>query len=350
MDIGLNLEQVLTVEGPRVLPEDMDAGVAIGTFLQELRRLPDVQQAAGSYSLPGKGFNWNGASIRKASDEPADAIRGVATYVDTAFASLYGLELIAGRSFGEVTISDAEDATWMVITNETTIRSLGFPAPTEAIDQLLDIGGYEAQIIGVYKDFNWSSAHTEQQNIVFGPTTQGRNISLRLSTTDLARTITEVKTLYNQLFPGNVFNYAFLDEVFDQQYKNDIRFAKLFSLFTGLAIFIACLGLFALAAYTAQQRQKEIGVRKILGASVENVVTLLSADFLKLIVIGYIVAAPLAWYVMNEWLQDFVYKVEIGISVFIVAGLAAVILGLATVSWQSIKAAIANPVDSLRDE
>lgn len=350
IDLGLDLEQVLTIEGPRVLPEERDAATATATFLQELRRLPAIQQAAVSSSLPGRGFNWNGAAIRKATDDPANAIRGVATYIDSSFAKLYGLELVAGKTFGDITFSDAEDAPWPVIANEKTVKSLGFSSPAEAIDQRLDIGGYEALIIGVYKDFNWSSAHTEQQNVVFGHTLQGRNVSLRLSTHDLSGTISEIKEVYSELFPGNVFNYQFVDEVFDQQYKNDVRFAKLFTLFAGLAIFIACLGLFGLAAFTSQQRQKEIGIRKILGASVENVVGLLSADFLKLIIIGFVVAAPIAWYIMNQWLEDFAYKVQIGAGVFLLAGLAAGAIALLTVSWQSIKAAIANPVDSLREE
>lgn len=350
MDLGLNLEQVLTIEGPRILPEETDPATATATFLQELRRLPAIEQAAASSTLPGQGFNWNGAAIRKATDDPANAIRGVATYIDTSFAKLYGLELVAGKGFEDITLSDAEDAPWTVITNEKTIKSLGFASPAEAIDQMLDIGGNEAQIIGVYKDFNWSSAHGEQQNIVFGPTSSGRHISLRVSTHDLPATISQVQSIYNQLFPSNVFNFQFVDEAFDQQYKNDIRFARLFSVFAGLAIFIACLGLFGLAAFTSQQRKKEIGIRKVLGASVEHVVALLSIDFLKLVIIGFVVAVPIAWYMMSLWLEDFAYRIEIEIEVFLLAGLAAGMIALATVSWQSMRAALANPVESLREE
>lgn len=350
MDLGLDLEQVLTIEGPRVLPEETDRATATATFLQELRRLPAVQQTAASSSLPGQGFNWNGASIRKATDDPANAIRGVATYIDTSFADLYGLELVAGNGFEDITLSDAEDASWTVITNETAVKALGFSSPAEAVDQMLDIGGGEARIIGVYKDFYWSSAHGEQQSIVFGPTSNGRHISLRIATHDLPSTISNIQAVYNRLFPGNVFHYAFADEVFDQQYHNDQRFARLFSVFAALAIFIACLGLFGLAAFTAQQRTKEIGIRKVMGATVGHVVALLSRDFLKLVIIGFVVAVPIAWYTMNQWLEDFAYRIQIGAGVFLLAGLAAILIALATVSWQSVKAALANPVDSLRDE
>ena len=350
MDVGLNLEQVLTVPAPRILPEGTDRAVATTTFLNELRRLPGVKQAASSASLPGAGFNWNGAAIRKATDDPAKAIRGVATYIDTTFASLYGLELVAGNEFADITISEAEDAPWMVIVNEKAVESLGFASAEEALDEALDIGGYEARIVGVYKNFNWSSAHQEQQNIVFGPTSAGRHISLRLSAGDLPSTIADVQKVYERLFPGNVFNYAFADDAFDQQYRNDQRFANLFSISAGMAIFIACLGLFGLVAFTAQQRTKEIGMRKVLGATVASIVGLLSKDFLKLVLVGFLLAVPVAWYMMDQWLKNFAYRIEISAGTFVVSGIVALFIALATVSWQSVQAALANPVNSLRNE
>ena len=349
-DLGLNIEQVLTIEGPRNLAEGADRASVTANFLHELRKLPDIEQAASSHSLPGERFNWNGASIRKATDDPINALRGVATYVDTSFAKLYGLELLAGQGFEDITLSDAEDAPWPVIINQHLVKSLGFEGPAVAINERLDIGGYEAQIVGVYKDFNWTSAHQEQQNIVLGPSSTGRHISLKVSTSDLPITIGKVESLYNEFFPANVFNYNFVDQIFDQQYKNDIRFAKLFGLFAGLAIFIACLGLFGLASFTSQQRKKEIGVRKVLGASVSSVVKLLNIDFIKLVIIGFVVAVPIAWYIMDQWLAEFAYRIEIGTGVFLLAGLVALLIAMLTVSGQSIKAAITNPVDSLREE
>lgn len=349
-DLGLNMDKVLIVEGPRNLPEEANETNPIANLLQELRKLPEIEQAAASFSLPGQGFNWNGAMIRKATDEPINSVRGVATYIDSSFAMLYELELVAGKGFEDITFSNEEDATWFITINETLVKSLGFESPELAINELLLIGDYEAQVVGVYKDFNWSSAHQEQQNIVFGPTFGGTRISLRLSTNDLPAAIGKIESVYTEMFPANVFDYEFLDQAFDQQYKNDIRFAKLFGLFAGLAIFIACLGLFGLASFTSQQRKKEIGVRKVLGASVGSVVTLLNTDFLKLVVFGFVLAVPVAWYIMHQWLKEFAYKIEIGLGVFAIAGLAALIIAVITVSGQSIKAAGANPVESLRDE
>ena len=350
MDLGLDLEQVLTVPAPRILPPETDRAAATATFLQELRRLPAVRQAAASSSLPGQGFNWNGAAIRKSTDDEANAIRGVATYIDSAFAELYGLKLMAGREFADVTIPEGEDAPWMIIVNETAAKALGFPSPADVVGEALNIGGYDARVIGVYEDFRWSSAHEEQQSIVFGPTQGGRHISLRFSTSDLPAAISEVQALYSQLFPGNVFRYAFADESFDQQYKNDQRFARLFTISAGMAIFIACLGLLGLVAFTAQQRTKEIGMRKVLGATVPNIVALLSKDFLKLVGLGFLLAVPLAWYIMDQWLQNFPYRIEINAGIFILSGSVALLIALATVSWQSVQAALANPVESLRNE
>jgi putative ABC transport system permease protein len=338
------------VQAPRVLPEGTDRATATATFMQELRRHPSVRQASASSSIPGRGFNWNGAAIRKAEDDPSNAIRGVATYIDTAFATLYGLELVAGKEFADVTISDDENAPWMIIINETAVKTLGFPSAREAIDQPLNIGGYDARVIGVYKDFNWSSAHQERQSIVFGPTTSGQHISLRLATNDLPAAISSVQAIYDRLFPGNVFRYAFADEAFDQQYRNDQRFATLFTISAGMAIFIACLGLLGLVAFTAQQRTKEIGMRKVLGATVTNIVTLLSKDFLKLVTAGFLIAVPIAWYTMSQWLENFAYRIQIGAGIFVISGVVALLIALLTVSWQSVKAALANPVNSLRNE
>jgi putative ABC transport system permease protein len=350
IDLGLNINQVLTMRAPRVLPENTDRATVMQTFKQQLANIPGIQQSALSSSIPGAGFNWNGAAIRKATDDPSAAIRGVATYVDSTFANLYGLKLLVGKEFKDITLSQDKDAPWNVILNETAVASLAFSSPAEAVDQMIDIGGYRAQIIGVYKDFNWSSAHQARQNIVFGQTTRGSHISVRLATTETASVIAQIQKLYQTLFPGNVFTYAFADEAFDLQYQNDQRFAKLFSIAAGMTIFIACMGLFGLVAFTAQQRIKEIGVRKVLGATVTDIVGLLSKDFLKLVVIGLILAVPVTWYVMNEWLQNFAYRTNVNFFTLLVSGSLAIMIALLTVSWQSFKAAIANPVDSLRNE
>lgn len=348
MDLGMGLEQVMTVPAPRILPETSNRKEAIKTFMQELHQLSAVQQTATSAALPGKGFSFSTENIRKAEADPSTDIHGSVTSVDTTFTGLYDLELVAGNGFKGILQANPEP--WLVLANETAIHALGFDTPEDALQQDVLIVGNKGTIVGVLKDFHWSSAHQEREVAFFRLWQGNANISIKVNTENLPQTIAEVEDIYQKLFPGNPFQYAFADETFEAQYRNDQRFAKLFNLFAALAIFIACLGLFGLATFTAQQRKKEIGVRKVLGATLTNVVMLLSKDFLKLVLIGFLVAIPIAWYTMSRWLEDFAYHIQIGAWVFLLAGLAAVLIAVATVSWQSLKAALANPVDSLRDE
>jgi putative ABC transport system permease protein len=350
MDLGLNLEKVVTIRAARVLPENTNRAQVTETFIQQINAIPGVLKAARSSTVPGSGFNWNGAAIRKSTDDPSAAIRGVATYIDSTFTKVYGLTPVAGKEFKDVPWTNDPEAPWNVMVNETTVKSMGYASSADAVDQLVFIGDYRAQIVGVYKDFNWSSAHEARQNIVFGYTSTGRYVSVKLTAANAADVISKIKTLYEAQFPGNIFQYAFADESFDQQYKNDQRFAKLFSVASGMATFIACLGLLGLVAFTAQQRTKEIGMRKVLGASAADIVTLLSKDFLKLIVIGFILAVPITWYTMNQWLDNFAYREEVNLWVLALAGGLAMLIAMITVSWQSLKAALANPVNSLRSE
>lgn len=354
MDLGLTLEQVLTVDSPRVLPDGMDDDAALArftTFVGELRRIPSVRQAATSASLPGQGFNWNGASVRRAEADPTTAIRGVATYIDTSFASLYGIELVASDGPEAFTpLPDSTERPWALIANETAVRSLGFDSPEAALGQAIDFGGNDARIVGVARDVRWSSVHEPQESIFFGRTQGGNRISLRVSTADLPGTVAAVQAAYDRFFPGNVFTYAFADETFDRQYRNDERFATLFALFAGLAIAIACLGLFGLASFTAQQRTKEIGVRKVLGASEKSIVALLSKDFARLIVVAVVVASPVAYLLMRRWLEGFAEHVALGPGVFLAAGSLAVVLALVAVASQALRAASTDPVNALRYE
>ncbi len=350
MDLGLELEQVLTVDGPRVLPEGTDLGQAMTTFVQEIERIPSVLKTARSTSLPGQGFNWNGASFRKAEDNPASTLSGVVTYIDTSFADVYGLRLAAGRDFSEVTSADTAGGMWPVMASESTTRALGFTSPGEAVGEALDIGGYAATLVGVYEDFSWSSAHEARQSVFFGYTGGGRHVSMRVGAADLPAALPAIEAVYHRLFPGNVFQYAFADEVFAAQYQKDERFATLFTFFAGLAIAIACLGLFGLAAFTAQQRRKEIGVRKALGASVLGLSALLTRDFLKLVGVAVLVGIPVAYLLMRRWLAGFAYQTDLGVGIFVLVAVLALLLALLTVAYQATRAALTDPVRALRAE
>ncbi|QEC52992.1 putative ABC transport system permease protein [Anseongella ginsenosidimutans] len=344
MDLGMNLEQILTVPSPRFLPDDTNKTDRIAPFLQELRQLPGVWQTATSGSVPGRDFSFTG-TFRKAMDDPSANVSVSGGPIDTNFLSLYGIELVAG-DLTEISYSIPEGATPPMLINETAALSLGFDKPADALGEKLTFG----RVAGVLKDFNWSSGHQARGNIMFQLFQRNSQISIKVNTANLSQTITSIEEIYRQHFPSNPFQYAFVDEQFEQQYKNDQRFARLFAIFTTLAIFIACLGLFGLTVFSVRQRTKEIGIRKVMGASISNVVALLSGDYIKLVLIASAIATPIAWYVMNRWLEDFAYRIEIRWWIFALGATLSVGLALLTISFQSIKAALMNPVKSLRSE
>lgn len=350
MDLGINLEQILTVSGPQVLPDGTDVAQAAATFSHEVRQIPSVRQVATSASLPGRGFLWYSSNLRREAADPSTGVNGVLTEIDTSFARLYGLELVAGRGFEGVSATRPEGEPRPVIVNETAVRAAGFNTPSEAVDQLVAMGGARFRVVGVFKDFNWSSAHMQREAAVFALTPAGGQFSMKVSTENLLQTVADIERIYRTLFPGNPFLFGFGDEQFEAQYRSDHRFAALFTLFAALAITIACLGLLGLTATAVARRVKEIGIRKVLGANVPGLVALVSKEFVFLIVLANIVSVPPAYYVMERWLDDFAYRIDISWWIFVIAGLVALTMALATVSYQSIRAALANPVKSLRYE
>lgn len=350
LDSGMELEHVLAVPAPRVLPDDVDRADAVETFTQELRQLSAVRQIATSSALPGQGFTFYTNNVRLATGDGADEIAGVGARIDTSFARLYGLELVAGDGFGPVTLPTPESEPRPIVINETAVKSLGLVSPVEALGRDLFVGDVRSRIVGVLRDFNWTSAHDARDNAFFYLGRDNGHISIRVGANDLPGTIASVETAYRQQFPDDPFRYSFVDEAFAQQYRGDERFATLFTLFTGLAIFIACLGLFGLASFTAARRTKEIGVRKVLGATVPSIALLLVKDFLKLVGLAFLVAAPLAYVGMQRWLEGFAYHIDIGPGVFLLTGFIVVLITVLTVGYQSVGAALANPVRSLRVE
>ena len=352
LDVGLDLDQVLMVTSPRVLPEGMESRTAEHSFREEVRKLPAVTGAAFSGNMVGDGF-VDGGPARLDTADPSAARDVWVTAVDHDFTEVYSIDLVAGEQFREGMPS------WFVgprsvprpaLINETAVQTFGLASNEAALNQIIMQGSLRYVVLGVLEDFNWSSAHRPAEPVLFRHNPTNRFLSLKVSTANLAGTIAAVRETFEAMFPGNSFEYHFADAVFDAQYQDDKRFAALFGVFAGLAILIACLGLLGLVSFTAARRSKEIGIRKVLGASVINLVSLLSADFLKLVGIAFLLAAPLAYFGMQQWLDNFAYRIEIGPGVFVTAGALALAIALLTVSYQSIKAALANPVKSLRYE
>ena len=271
--------------------------------------------------------------------------------VDENYIPTLGMHIIKGRNFS----TDFQTDSTGIIINEAAAKLLGFNDPLNKTLYYMndfkngkDLTAYH--IVGIVKDFNFSSLREEVTPLALFFHEQNGSISFRINTTNIPGLIAQVESKWKTMASGQPFNYSFMDDDFNNIYKSEQQTGKIFISFAALAIFIACLGLFGLVTYAAEQRTKEIGIRKVLGASVSTIVGMLSKDFLKLIIIAAFIAFPVAWWAMHSWLQHFAYRISITGWVFVIAGGMALIIALLTVSFQAIKAAIANPVKSLRTE
>jgi putative ABC transport system permease protein len=268
-------------------------------------------------------------------------------YVDTTYLDTYNMKLVTGRFFSR---DFPTDSTKAVLVNEAAVRTFGWKDPANAIGKRFGKGQDEKKVIGVIKDFNFESLHKPVEALLIGYTQYGNRLSLKVDQAHLDEGIAHLKQTWRTAAPDIPLNYQFVDESIAKQYNNEQKMQGTFYVFAGLSLFIACLGLFGLSTFVVKRKVKEIGVRKVLGASVSGIVQLLSKDFMKLVLIALVIASPLAWYFMNNWLKDFAYRVEIHWWIFLVAGMVALLIALITVSFQSIRAALANPVNSLRSE
>jgi putative ABC transport system permease protein len=346
--LGLTLTQRLVLAGPTVATDAQ--GDRNDAFKQELARLPFVQKVAASNNVPGIGYNFGTNGITRPNPIPGDENKNYRMFItDHRFFDVYGIRFAQGRPF---TKAEA-DASWnnapKVIVNERAARQLGYD-PKQPVTGRKLLWGKEYEIVGLVKDYHHLSMHQPIDPVIFLPSVGYSYFTVQTDTRDLPAKLTQLEGLYKQTFPGNPFEYFFADEAYDRQFRAERQLGQVFVAASLVAILIACLGIFGLAAFAAQQRTKEIGVRKVLGASVTSIVALLSKDFLKLVVIAIVIATPLAWWAMHRWLQNFAYRIDIEWWVLAGAGVLAVGIALLTVSFQSVKAALMNPVKSLRSE
>ncbi|MEO0858517.1 MAG: FtsX-like permease family protein, partial [Bacteroidota bacterium] len=254
---------------------------------------------------------------------------------------------VAGRGFDPAFSTDSSEA---YLLNETAAREFGYADVADAVGKSAGFWGRGGTIIGIVEDFHPYGLRSEIPTLGLRIENRITRFTLRLKTDDLPATIASIDDLWQAAVPHRPFSYYFVDETFDAQYRAETRFGQVFAVFAVLAIFIACLGLFGLASFTAAQRTKEIGVRKVLGASVPGLVTLLAKDFLVLVVAGFAVAVPVVWYGMSRWLADFAYRTDVGVLVFLLAGGLALGVALLTVTSQSLRAATTDPINALRYE
>lgn len=320
------------------------------TAINDLKRLATIKSVSAVQSIPGDVES--GRSIRKLSTDK-DGLPVKTCHTDGSISATMQLELLAGNPLPN-TLAETDTTCYMLV-NETVAQYLGFQTPAEAVGKMVHSElGDKSLITGVVKNFNYGSLKNEIGGYIYytmnGAPESIRTLLVRYNTTNLSQLLGQIQDVFKNDLPNTAFDYQFLDSHVQNLYIAEQHTANTAAIFSLLAIFIACLGLFGLAAFTAEQRTKEIGIRKVLGASVSGITELLTRDFLKLILLAILIATPIAWWVMNKWLTDFVYRIQIAWWVFVLAGLVAIIIALITISFQSIKAATANPVKSLRTE
>jgi putative ABC transport system permease protein len=345
-ELGVNIEETLVLRDYAY--RDTTYAETIRSFKEELKRHPDVVSVTASGDVPGKevGNSWGLRWERS----PSPSFRRARTFaVDDQFIDQYDLELIAGRPFSDDYRRTDEVP---LIINETAMRIFGIPGPEEAIGEVITSGDSPfGRIVGVLKDYHQEALKFNFKPIVFYHGRQGWTFySLKLNTSDVQDVVNYAEQQWRAHFPGSPFSSFFLDEFFNQQYLADRRFGQIFGLFTILAILVASLGLFGLSSFSVARRTKEIGIRKVLGASVRQILFLLSKEYFRLILVAGLVALPFAYWLMRRWLTNYAYHIELGWWFFLVPFLAVLFIAALTVSYQSIRAATANPVEALRYE
>jgi putative ABC transport system permease protein len=343
--LGYDREQLIAMD----LDETM--GNSYNSFREELLRNPGVQVVGRSSRIPtGRLLDSQGAGVIEGDSVSQSGADIKYVLADENFIPAYKIKLVAGRNFSKDFATDSA----AYILNETAAKNIGWENPKDAVGKSMIYGGSRGRVIGIVADFHFESMHQKIVPLLLGTSFNEignySDLSIRVTGNNIPATLQHIENTHKKFLPEIPYRYSFLDERFQSLYDSEARQGRIFAVFSALAIFIACLGLFGLSAFAITQRMKEIGVRKVLGASVQSIVGLLSKDFLKLVAVAAVIAFPIAWYVMNSWLQDFAYRVTIGWWIFVSAGLIAAIIAVVTIAFQAIKAALSNPVKSLRSE
>lgn len=338
-NIGFDKDNLLYVQMPQVgdLKDNKDA---LNAMLSQHPGIGDytITDHLPTYLTTGAPLQWPGM-------DPQKQVMASRLRTDENFIKTFGMRLIAGRFFSDD--FKADDSSYVV--NETALKAMGMPMAT-AIGKKIIMNEREGTIIGVVKDFNFKPIQQPIEPLLIRNNFAGGYLVMRASSDNVSHVIEQIKEVFGSIYGDYPFFYGFVNEDLSKLYVTEQRMGKLFTIFSVLSIIIATLGLFGLTTYAVQKRTKEIGIRKVLGASVAGVITLLSKDFVKLVLIATVIAVPIAWYAMDSWLQDFAYRIELRWWMFALAGLLAMIIALMTVSFQSVKAALVNPVKSLRSE
>lgn len=344
-DLGVNLDQTVVLHAPDVI--DSTYRQKFEVFKRTVTQHPEVSAMTASSTVPGRQPGWNAGGIRRLSQREDEAKQYRVIMIEHDFVESYGLKTVAGRDFsGDVVNEDKS-----VMINESSVRYMGFEKPEDAIDDRIFFWGDTFRIVGVLKNYQQESMKKAHEPLIFRYNKAPDGFySIKFNTLNVKESLAKFEADWKTFFPGNPFIHFFLDEHYNQQYQADQQFGKVFGIFSGLAILIACLGLFGLSSLTATQRTKEIGVRKVLGASVPGILGMVGKDYVYLMIIAIVLSVPLAGWVMSEWLQNFENRIALSWYVFALPGLMVTIIALGTVSIHTLKVASVNPAKSLKYE
>ncbi|WP_158827408.1 ABC transporter permease [Mucilaginibacter lacusdianchii] len=341
--LGLNKDHIIML---RDMPSDK-----FGAFTADLLKSSAIKNIGRSSRVPS-GRLLDDQGVQAVQNNGTQPVNATIKYINTdyGFIPTFNIKMAAGRNFSRSITTDSNN----YVLNVSATKALGWQNPGDAIGQNLNYGGVSGKIIGVVNDFHFESLHQQIAPLLMRMPNFAHNnyhwVAVKVSGQNVKQVMNTIQQTWEKYQPEKPFTYNFLDERFNMLYHTEQQEGQLFTIFSCIAIFIACLGLFGLSAFTISQRVKEIGVRKVLGASVRQIVTSLSVDFLKLVLVASVIALPIAWYAMNKWLLDFAFRINISWWVLAMAGVLAIVIAFATISFQSIKAAMANPVNSLRNE
>lgn len=337
---GFDKDQVMILHGTNTLNEQH-----VKQFKHELSKLTSIRSVSISDYLPIYGTKRNGNVFwNEGREKIDDGVWGQHWQVDDTYLETLDIKLVEGRNFSYDMAEDASGRTALI--NQRMAEKLHLKNP---VGKLIS-NGTVFRVIGVVQDFNYESMRGEIDPMVLHLELSPSMMTVKFSGANVQQTVATVSALWKKFSTHQPIRYTFLDQEFAAMYADVTRTGRIFTSFAVLAITIACLGLFALSAFMAEQRSKEIGIRKVLGASVQGITALLSLEFVKLVLLAILIASPIAWWAMDRWLQDFAYKIAISWWMFAAAGLGAILIALITISFQSVKAALANPVKSLRSE
>jgi putative ABC transport system permease protein len=344
-NLGINIDQTLVIKPPLAHIDSFYRSMS--AFKNESLRDASVKSITVSTSIPGEPVGWNAGGIKLKGTDQSQGKQYRIIGGDYDYLKAYGAKLIAGRVFSKDFATDPHT----VVFNEKATEEMGFDKPEQAVGKQIDFWGQVYTIIGVVENYHQQSLHDAYDALIFRciPDVRG-NVSVKINTANLQQTVAGLKTNWKAFFPQDQFDYFFLDQHFNEQYHADKQFGQVFATFTGIGILVACLGLFGLVSYTIVQRTKEIGIRKVLGASVNTILQLLYKDFAQLVVIAFVVSAPLGWYATHKWLQTYAFRIDLSWAFFVIPFITVAVVAMATVSYLSIKAALMNPVISLKTE